>query len=159
MSQIYSSISVEKKYSDILEKIVKVGLAQYYKPMPNDVKEKWSWRHDNWGTMLGCYENELHDGSYTYTTAWSPVSDDIIQKLLHEIPTFVYVWEDEQGFGCEYIYTDGQLESSFEWDLPEWEQVSDGVTRLVSDYRNLEGLFTKGLYRDYNIYDYIGDEE
>ena len=150
MSQIYSSISVEKKYSDILEKI---GLAQYYKPMPNDVKDKWSWRHDNWG----CYNNKLHDDSYT--TSWSTVSDDIIQKILHEIPTFMYVWEDEQGCGCEYIYTDGQLESSFEWGLPEWEDVSDGVTRLVSDYRNLDGIFTKGLYRDYNIYEYIRDEE
>ena len=152
-NHVYSSISVEEKYADKLKEIAEVGLCRYYLPMPKDLdgsvsgsenlkpewqKEKskefiekygvdnwYDWCCNNWGTKWGCYDNEVDGGLYTFTTAWSPPCDSIIEKLLNDIPTFDFTWEEEQGFGSEYVFEDGILTSKRQWDLPNWEEVKN----------------------------------
>ena len=79
----------------------------------------WSW--ENWGTKWGTYDNKFFekDREYTYTTAWSPLSEDIIEMLAKYIPTFKYHWEEEQGYGAESEYENGERVFYEEYDIPD----------------------------------------
>ena len=79
----------------------------------------WSW--ENWGTKWGTYDNKFFekDREYTYTTAWSPLSEDIIEMLAKYIPTFKYSWEEEQGYGAESEYENGERVFYEEYDIPD----------------------------------------
>lgn len=180
-NHVYNIISVEEKYADKLEEIVKVGLCKYYKPMPKELDvtspnrdvalaEKltkkyghadwYSWRAEHWGTKWGCYDTEDSErGIYRYTTAWSPVNDQIIELLLKDIPSLTFFWEEEQGFGQEEEYLDGEKTHFFEWDLPSWEDTkNDEIQFLSEDYTNTEGTFSKGYYLNYNLHEYLAEE-
>mgnify|MGYP003110244219 CR=1 FL=1 len=128
----------------------------------------YAWKNQNWGTKWGCYDTDFDGNTYTFTTAWSPVGDSIIAALLEVIPSFEYFWEEEQGFGAEMIYEDGEETHYKEWDLPDWEDVEgsdmvkkfmskyDQLTKLSHDYENAEGVHKKGYYLNYNFNEYLG---
>lgn len=191
-NHVYNSISVEEKYADKLKDIAEVGLCRYYFPMPEeldgsvsgseDAKPKWQkekskelidkygadnwyeWCLNNWGTKWGCYDNEVDDGVYTFTTAWSPVYDKIIQKLMEDIPSFHYSFEEEQGWGAEITIQDGAIKHSFEYDTPIWdivpkaEELGLEIVELVEDYENLEGKFKKGYYAWWDLQVFLSDD-
>ena len=136
-NHVYSIISVEEKYADKLKEIAAVGLCKYYKPMPEELDiqapnrdfesakmltEKYghpdwrSWRLEHWDTKWGCYESSYDDGIYSFATAWSTVSEDIIEMLLKDIPTLHYQWEEEQGFGEEMEYENGEQTYFLKWE-------------------------------------------
>ena len=152
-NHVYNVISVEKKYADKLKEIAEVGLCQYYKPIPEELKvtraptrvvseeeyqkelashdgvlglpitaqmqsdlikkygfDNWyDWRLHNWGTKWGAYDKDFSDGRYSFSTAWSPPGDIIIEMLLKDIPDFNYDWEDEQGYGHKMVYENGRI--------------------------------------------------
>ena len=112
---VINKISVEDKYAEKLEEISKVGIARYYKPIPeelvnttapqripetisaehsNYLKSKYGfdnwyyWCVKNWGTKWGCRENEFTNNEYWYHTAWAPLCRDLIERLAIDIPCF-----------------------------------------------------------------------
>ena len=186
-NHVYNWISVEEKYAGKIEEISKVGLAQYYKPMPKELeyssfpdetmtKEKsdhliklyghnnwYEWALDNWGTKWGCYDNEydrdVNTELYSYTTAWSPLDMELLDMLAKDIPTFWFGWEEEQGFGQEWEYKDGVSRLDLEWDLPEWKETDvEGVTYLSEAYENPEGKYDVGYYCEYNINEWLAED-
>lgn len=175
-NHVYCNISVEEKYADKLKEIAKVGLAQYYKPRPKDLEDTTSparigenitqeesdrlielyghnnwydWSYQNWGTKWGCYENEYEDGHYRFTTAWNPLDTEILDMLAKDIPDFLYDWEEEQGYGQEIEYTDGDGVVVLDYDVPNWEATdNDEIYFLAEDYESPQGYFKSGYYID-----------
>ena len=143
----YKSHPITKKMQS--ELIDKYGIDNWY-----------DWSHKKWGTKWGCYDNEFHDGQYRFTTAWGPVNDSIIEMLLKDIPNLDYSYEEEQGWGSETTYDDGEIESSFEWDVApfDYDSADDNeIYFLESDYQNGEGSFKMGFYLDANLSEFLGE--
>jgi hypothetical protein len=104
---------------------------------PNaDPRVPWSgdnwydWNIRNWGCkwdvavsdnneFLGTSMDELKDGGiqYNFDTAWSPPSE-AIEKLSSQHPnlTFKLYYEEEQGWGAEVEYINGQGKTILEYD-------------------------------------------
>tara|TARA_R110000787_G_scaffold17376_2_gene54463 strand:- start:4910 stop:5533 length:624 start_codon:yes stop_codon:yes gene_type:complete len=123
-------------------------------------KDNWyDWAYVNWGTKWGCYDNECDDGTYGFTSAWGPIDDSIIlEHFVKDIPTFSYSYEEEQGWGAEFEFEDGEETNSLEWDLPDWEDTdSSFIFFLPQKYQNGEGTHLKGYYSEYNLNEYLGD--
>jgi hypothetical protein len=180
-NHVYNWISVEEKYAEKIEEIAKVGLAQYYKPMPKELEKTtfpdetmtkkrsdhliklyghnnwYEWAIDNWGTKWGCYDNEYDKvDMYTYTTAWSPLDMELLDMLAKDIPTFCFGWEEEQGFGQEWEYKNGFSRLDLEWDLPEWKETDvEGVCYLSEAYENPEGKYEVGYYCEYSLNEWL----
>lgn len=175
-NHVYCNISVEEKYADKLKEIAEVGLAQYYKPRPKELEgttaparigenitqeesdrlielyghNNWyDWSYQNWGTKWGCYDNEYEDGHYRFTTAWNPLDTEILDMLAKDIPDFCYDWEEEQGYGQEIEYTDGDGAVLLDYDIPNWENTdNDEIYFLAEDYESPQGYFKSGYYMD-----------
>ena len=173
---VFCNISVEEKYADKLKEIAEVGLAQYYKPRPKELEgttaparigenitqeesdrlielyghNNWyDWSYQNWGTKWGCYDNEYEDGHYRFTTAWNPLDTEILDMLAKDIPDFCYDWEEEQGYGQEIEYTDGDGAVLLDYDIPNWENTdNDEIYFLAEDYESPQGYFKSGYYMD-----------
>lgn len=126
-----------------LSEIAEIGIARYYRPMPekligtiapaklskNNTIEKikslenefgssnwFEWAEKNWGTKWGCCDGEIIKNSYVYQTAWSPLSIELIHELSVDLPSFHYIWEEEQGFGQEWKCENGELSKIRQWD-------------------------------------------
>lgn len=173
---VYCNISVEEKYADKLKEIAEVGLAQYYKPRPKELEDTtaparigenitkeesdrlielyghnnwYDWSYSNWGTKWGCCDNEYEDGHYRFTTAWNPLDTEILDMLAKDIPDFCYDWEEEQGYGQEIEYTDGDGAVLLDYDIPNWEDTdNDEIYFLAEDYESPQGYFKTGYYMD-----------
>ena len=194
-NHVYNIISVEEKYAEKLEEISKVGLCRYYKPMPailenttapapktmpaaeyNNLIDKYgaadwyTWCNNNWGTKWGCYDAEYEDGVYKFHTAWSPVSNSIIELLLEDIPDLIYEWEEEQGFGAEMEYIQKKLLNYNEWDIPYWSfdvqlnhptipNMGGTITYLENEYKGQNGIYKAGWYADYELEEYLADNQ
>ena len=175
-NHVFCNISVEEKYADKLKEIAEVGLAQYYKPRPKELEgttaparigenitqeesdrlielyghNNWyDWSYQNWGTKWGCYDNEYEDGHYRFTTAWNPLDTEILDMLAKDIPDFLYDWEEEQGYGREIEYADGDGVVVLDYDVPNWENTdNDEIYFLAEDYESPQGFFKSGYYMD-----------
>jgi len=121
--------------------------------------DNWhDWNCAHWGTKWGCYENEMDGEQYRFTTAWSPLSEDIIEMLAKDIPNFFYTYEEEQGWGAEMEYVNGERSTYFEWDAPDFSETEhEGILFLENDYQNGEGTFKKGYYADWCLHEYLGE--
>ena len=71
-----------------------------------------------------------------------------------DFPSFIYNWEEEQEFGAEVEYLDGECISDVEYDMPHWENVMDlddgsTITKLLYPHPNYvdDGV---GYYLDWN---------
>ena len=187
----YNTISVEEKYADKLKEIAEVGLCRYYFPMPEELNESvsgsetakpewqkkkskelkekygydnwYGWCNHNWGTKWGCYDNDVDNGDYTFTSAWSPPCDAVFVALAKDIPDFVFTFEEETGWGGEYIFKDGKLFEKTEYDSPDFYEVdwdaripSGELYQLKEPYTNLEGTFDAGFYAYASLHEYYG---
>ncbi len=119
----------------------------------------YDWAYYNWGTKWGCYENEYDDGTYSFTSAWGPIDERIfLEFFVKDIPTFSYSYEEEQGWGAEFEFEDGEETHGFEWDLPDWEDTDhDDIYYLAHNYQNGDGMHLKGYYLDACLHEYLGD--
>lgn len=124
-----------------------------------DADNWYDWAYVNWGTKWGCYDNEYDDGTYRFTSAWGPIDSSIILELLvKDIPTFSYYYEEEQGWGAEFEFENGEETSGFEWDLPDWDSTDhDDIYFLENDYQNGIGNYKKGYYGYGSLDEYLGD--
>ena len=183
---VYNSISVEEQYADKLKEIANVGLARYYKPMPEDLQgttspqrvdtpddlievtrltelygcaDWYTWANRNWGTKWGCCENEYEDGVYRYQTAWSPLDEELLYLLSQDIPNFHYFWEEEQGFGQEFDVVDGEFMLVMEWDIPDFQETEhESIYRLSERYESPQGVFEAGYYLDAYLYEFLSTD-
>ena len=166
------------------------GLCGYLLPMPEDLQgttspqripetisrdehdrlvEKYgcadwhTWANRNWGTKWGCYDNEFDGDQYTFTTAWGTFSNTILAKLLEVIPSLQMTWEEEQGFGEDLEFEDGEQTYYLEWSKPDWshhiEYNGEDVYFLEADHTNPMGAFPSGYYVDQDFHKPIENED
>ena len=112
-------------------------------------KDWYDWKNKYYGTKWGDYDLQINDCYITFTTAWSPLSDNIINKFAKDFPDFTYEWEEEQGFGASFEYIEGEENLIEDWDIPNMEEIEindDYIYRLKSPYRDLE----LGYYSEWN---------
>lgn len=176
----YTRISISdptKKQKEILKKIEKAeGLCRYYKPMPKELEgtkadgKQYSWYEwccDNWGTKWGCYDFYIDDDVIAFTSAWSPIGENIIQMFAKDFPNFHYEYEEEQGWGAEFDYEESECIFSNEYDTPQWEEVEDvdvkdesgyticyTITKLCEDHPSYQD-YGVGYYADYS-HEFLG---
>jgi len=118
----------------------------------------YDWTQRHWGTKWGCYDNDYSHGTYSFTSAWGPVDDSIIELLSKDIPSFSYSFEEEQGWGAEFEIEDGEVANSLEWDTPDWEETDhDEIYFLATKHINYEGTFLVGYYLDASLNEYLGN--
>jgi len=177
---VHNDNNIEK-----LKEIVKVGLARYYKPMPIELEgttapprigdtvtqkiydelikkyghaDWYNWANANWGTKWGCSDNHLEDTIYSFTTAWSPLDEELIEMFAKDFPNFTYEWEEEQGFGVVIECENGELTLVEEYDIPVLEEVYDGDEDLDIYHLQEEHRGKKvGFYDEWNLENYLGD--
>ena len=82
----------------------------------------YSWNVRYWGTKWDAYDvscDTEFDMRYSFTTAWSPVTN-LIERLSSMFPdiTFMYDYEEETGWGGSYTIINGSIASKEEWDTP-----------------------------------------
>jgi len=163
-NHVYTRITISdptKKQKEILKKIEKAeGLCRYYKPMPKELegttspsdKPNWyDWCLENWGTKWGCYDFEMDDDVISFTSAWSPIGENIIQMFAKDFPSFTYSWEEEQGYGSEMDYEGGECIIQSDYDCPQWEEIEEVETK-----DNICYTITKLLYEHPNYHDGVG---
>ena len=187
-NHVYHHISVDEKYADKLKEISKVGICRYYLPMPTELEgtaspnkkgdntqeliqkygasEWYSWCNHNWGTKWGCYDGEYDDGVYRFSTAWSPFNDEIMDMLLADIPSLVWEWEEEQGFGARTEFYEGDILNYEDYDIIEWGESFDiphptipkafgTITLLKEPYKKLDEISQPGWYADYSEHEFL----
>lgn len=82
----------------------------------------YDWSLHNWETKWGEYDGEYDSGRYSFSTAWSPPGDSIIEMLTKDIPDFNYDWEEEQGYGHNMVFENGRkvedkyFETTYDYD-------------------------------------------
>ena len=112
-------------------------------------KDWYDWKNKYYGTKWGDYDLKIDDHYITFITAWSPLSDNIINKFAKDFPDFTYEWEEEQGFGASYEYIESEENLIEDWDIPDMEEIEindDYIYRLKSPHRNLK----LGYYSEWN---------
>lgn len=140
---------LNKEQETILKSILDNGsICNYYLPMPESLnitspqytdeekniailniekygaKDWYDWKNRYYGTKWGDYDLEYNDEQLTlyYTSAWSPLSENIIEMFAKDFPNFTLRLEEEQGFGEEWLCEDGELMMVDEWDIPEYDE-------------------------------------
>jgi hypothetical protein len=172
-NHVYSVISLPtltEKQKGILKKIEEAeGLCRYYKPMPKELenttapkdKPNWyGWCNEHWGTKWGCYDFVVEDEVIRFTSAWSPIGENIIDMFTEDFPSFTYNWEEEQEYGAEMEYDNGECIDRNEYDMPDWievKELDDGstITKLINEHPNYEDGI--GYYLDWSK-EFLGKE-
>ena len=81
----------------------------------------YDWANVKWGTKWGDFDWSVEiEGNgdalvLNYTTAWSPLGDEVMDMFLADIKNCEFVWEEEQGFGEKFSVTDGVAEFVHAW--------------------------------------------
>jgi len=104
-----------------------------------DTEYNWyNWNNHNWITKWDASDVDVRgmtnavsrptSVNITFSTAWSP-PDPVFQAMTEQFPdlTFEIHWEEEQGFGAEYLGEGGALTVTDRWDIPSSH--ADHVTR------------------------------
>lgn len=124
----------------------------------------YDWSCDIWGTKWGAYDPYIDEegDEYSFSTAWSTINSEIIREFTKIVPNFKYSWVEEQGFGAEMTYENGELVHEWSFDCPDFREATEDifkdedVTILKEDYKNLEGTFEAGYYYAYDLNEFLG---
>ncbi len=84
----------------------------------------YNWNNYNWGVKWDASvqgverENELL--SYHFESPWGPPGDLMLLEMSQKFPSiaFTHHYEEEQGWGREYEFQNGEISESDEWDIP-----------------------------------------
>ena len=90
------------------------------------------WENRNWGCKWGASEPELqHEEAtflqYSFDTPWGPPKE-FIQKISEYWPTLSFEVEYEEpgmGFAGKSEFENGEVISSSDWEMPEYEEEED----------------------------------
>ena len=50
-----------------------------------------------------------------------------------DIPNFKFIWEEEQGFGQEWVCKDGEIKLIREWEI-EWEIINGEIKSQIKNH-------------------------
>jgi hypothetical protein len=93
------------------------------------VTDWYGWANLNWGTKWGDMDHEVtHDKGMVllqFYSAWSPIGDAILGAFFADVNDGRYIWEEEQGFGEEHVFSEGIGSMVREWDKPRWNRGDD----------------------------------
>ena len=158
-NHVYNTLITEKpltvKILHEQSKELNGGLAMLVMPRPTDQEENWySWNCNNWGTKWGCYDQQIlgqDNEMISFTTAWDTISTHVLNRLAKHFPNLTLMYEEENGWGGEIVYSNGEITSHRIYTEPEWgEDVEteggDEVWKLKKDYQRLDEFYPKGWY-------------
>ena len=128
----------ETEYKKIMKENEKIDRTQpfYYEPKPITKKmqvnllskygvDNWyDWAYMNWSTKWGCYDNEIDGQTLTFATAWGLFNTDILEEFAQDFPDFILAYQEEQGWGGEFVYENGICTEHHEYDAPAWSDVT-----------------------------------
>ena len=133
------------------------GLAMLLMPRPQEEEDNWyHWNIDNWGTKWGCYDQDVEGDQLHFTTAWGTISIELLDRIAKHFPNFIFEYEEEQGWGGEITYKNGQLYQHEGYNIPNWDcigETEDGteVYRLAENYIKLDACYDSGWYYYQNL--------
>ena len=84
----------------------------------------YNWNNWNWGVKWDAnradVEREDELLTYRFESPWGPPSDIMLLEMSEKFPTiaFTHYYEEEQGWGGEYEFQNGNISESTEWDIP-----------------------------------------
>lgn len=142
-------IVTQKEYNRIMKENEKIDRSQpwYHEPKPITKKmqkkliekygtDNWyDWAYQNWGTKWGCYDHQPDGNNLGFSTAWNLFDTSMLTEIANDFPTFILAYEEEQGWGGEYVFENGECIEHSEYDAPEWHstdiETEDGtITQL-----------------------------
>lgn len=89
----------------------------------------YGWANLHWGTKWGDCEHEIVRDKgkvlLRFETAWSPICDAVLEAFFADVEDGSYIWEEEQGFGEEYVFSEGIGSMVREWDESRWNRGDD----------------------------------
>ena len=143
-------IVTQKEYNKQMKENEKIDRTQpwYHEPKPITKKmqkalidkygtDNWyDWAYNNWGTKWGCYDHDIDSGNLRFSTAWNLFDISLLTEIAVDFPTFVLAYEEEQGWGGEFVFEDGECIQRTEYDAPTWHstdiETEDGtITQLL----------------------------
>jgi len=143
-------IVTQKEYNKQMKENEKIDRTQpwYHEPKPITKKmqkalidkygtDNWyDWAYNNWGTKWGCYDLERDGNNLSFSTAWNLFDTSLLTEIAVDFPTFVLAYEEEQGWGGEFVFEDGECIERTEYDAPTWHstdiETEDGaITQLL----------------------------
>lgn len=90
-----------------------------------DTEGNWyNWNSTHWGVKWDAcrVDVERSDGLITYhfESPWGPPWEDMMLELSERFPTiaFTHRYDEEQGWGGEYEFQNGQITEEMQWDIP-----------------------------------------
>lgn len=141
-THLFLDRSITQEMSDNL--IKKYGTNNWY-----------DWSNNNWGTKWGdCdleveintynhLENKGEYGELKFESAWSPIGDNIINMLLKDFPNIHYRFEEEQEWGGEYEFENGENIYALDYDYPNWDDPVEykdcNLVKLIDEHPNYDG--------------------
>ena len=147
-----ATIISEKEYQDQEkkresgERIWNTGITL---EMSNKFKSKYgvdnwyAWALGNWGTKWGCYDNEFHEDTKTYvfTTAWSPLDEELILEFAKLVKGFSYFYEEESGWGGWMEYEDGEFIGGGQYEEPHWDDSKEFAINDRGVIKEMSGVY------------------
>lgn len=113
-------------------------------------KHWYDWNLHHWGTKWDVHHNvKIIDESepthfaIRFETAWSSVIDLLCNVLSPRFPnlTFCYEYEEEQGWGGEWTFKDGDVIEGHEWDIPESHADYESLDKTCPCYQEEDPLW------------------
>lgn len=134
------------------------------KPLPRELLTGggwYEWSVENWGTKWNSCDSELVDDNILrFNTAWDrpePVFDMLLDLAdeIGGITSIEITWEEEQGFGEEYIMvreSEGHWDKTEEvsWDMPDWEEVEECNGFAIVEQKKEHPKVAPGFYVDWS---------
>lgn len=162
-----------------LQEIKRLGICQFLRPVPTEMYEaedkgtlseeqkatfiekygvgcSYDWAVQKWGTKSGDFQTHVDEGNITFESAWTQLSDEILDMFSVIFPNFNYWWQEEQGYGEEISYTNGIKTLVSEWDIPDtiahYIEIGDSycstIFELLEPYKNNEVGFYEDIIDD-----------
>ena len=138
------------------------GIAMLLIPRPADAEDTWyDWNLFQWGNKWGACRQSYYNGRLHFETAWDKMSYPFLRTLAKSIPNFIYIYEEEQGWGGEIEFSNGEIifekewdEPGFDWGNPKHDENEDEFYYLPNDFERERGVtFPSGWYCNANFGD------
>jgi hypothetical protein len=108
-------------------------------PYGNTMFNWYNWNLESWGTKwdasdvevwANTHNNRIDAINIRFQTAWSP-AEPVFIALAQQWPNITVEgwWEEEQGYGGEFILQHGALTTTNVWDIPESHADWDNLGR------------------------------
>lgn len=90
-----------------------------------DTSGNWyNWNSNYWGVKWDATRVDVdrNEGiiSYHFESPWGPPWEEMMLELSERFPTiaFTHRYDEEQGWGGEYEFQNGEITEMMEWDIP-----------------------------------------